>query len=321
MADEDVAVQDSPAPDSLPAADPPSDAPPDDSPTDPPADSPRYVEEMAKRGVDVSKYQNEEAFWEGMAAQSRLVGRKSEAEHVLADLHGRLGEDGLAALLNGQEPSKPETEPSAAPPTEYPITQADLDQWTIADQSGKLTEADARKWGRHLREANAYQLKLLRGEVPDQLRGAIESIVQERVNGFKEEHSKMTAAERTKQREQERQAAFHQEYGSELFADPQLGWRGPLTPLGQQVADAYANDPECTEMPEGAARLRAAYRFVAPKPTPAKTVPKPRKTAQHEPPAKGNAKQITRTEFWKKFPDAGPGEMEVWATEHGFRDD
>lgn len=320
-------------PSATPAPDP-TDPSPTPDPTDPsptpdphvesnpgPADNgdgtAQYIREMAARGVDVTKYTSEQAFWDGMAAQSSLVGRRSEAEAALAAIQERMGDDDFSALLAGQSLQKPEPTPPVVEPGEK-ITESTIARWKVLEQQGKLSETDARAWGEHVAKQEAVATALVNGEIPDTVKDSLLGLLKEEIETFKHETQKEQEERLAKTQEQGRLDEFHRAHEKELYLNPALGRNGGLTALGSQVEKLYAEDPSLQNMPHGSARLELAYRLAAPQPTKVPDPVTPPPTAKHTPGTNATQKQLTRTEYLKKFPKVDFATMCEYEEKYGF---
>lgn len=294
---------DLPEPDDSPTGDPPTDDVPPDEP-----EPLSLVEQLAARGFDVSKYQTEEAAIDGVAEALRLVGRRTEADRnrdaMLATLQEKLGDDGLAAVLEGKPPSLP-----VSAPAEDKITNERIEVWKAQEQAGVLSETDRARWLKQIQKQQGVANALANRELPEGLDAKIAEAVEKRLQEFTEKQTNEFQAEQTRWTEDNKRNEFYAQHGKELFIRPESGVEGELTALGQQVKQAYVNDPDLQDMPEGRNRLSIAYRLTAPAPTVAKTPLKASRAAQHDPATKGTPKKLSYDEYNKQYPNATLTEM------------
>ena len=127
--------------------------------------------------------------------------------------------------------------------------------------------------------------------------------MQSQVSDFKEQYTKASVTQRAQEAEQTKLSTFYDEHGSELFLNPDLGEDGGLTPLGVTVKQAFHNDPKLQSTTSSADRLELAYDRAAPQPLAAKAAPQPSRAAKHQPTTNATPKQMTRDEYWKKYPN------------------
>lgn len=296
--EDDLETPDPDPPDDLPSPDtPPDDSPADDSP-------PGLIDELRARGFDASKYKTDEAALDGLVDAARLAGRRTEADRQRDQLLGRLqekfGEDGLMAILEGKAPTAPPESNGKA----EKITAAQLAVWRAQDTAGKLSDADARKWSQRIIEQEQLVNSLVEGELPESVSRLLEEVVEKRIKDFQGQLSTETAREKAERLEETKLVDFYQQHGSEVFLDPELREEGGLTPLGREIKRAFFEDDDLQDIKSPARRLSAAYKLVAPKPTPVKAALKPSRAAKHEPATSGTPKQLTREQYWKKYPKA-----------------
>jgi len=302
-----------------PIQEPIDDSAPADSLPEPPSDDtpPSLLDRLAAQGVDVSKYQDEDAAITGIASAIQMLGRKTQdakrtAEELEA-LKTRLGDEGLARLLDGHAPDEPA--PNGKPEREI-ISAAQLAQWRTLYESNSLPEEDKRKFSQRLLELEAVANDIANGDVPASLMPMVDAMLEDRFEKFRQEHSQSTAAQQAEAAERQAAQEFWGEHSKEIFLDPEAGEDGGLTPLGQKIQKLYSSHPKLAKMPAGIDRLALAYELAAPSPTPVKEPQKAAPAAKHQPGTKAEPVKRDRKSFVAKY-GRNPSlhELAVWKGE------
>ncbi len=302
------------APDA-PVVEPSVDGLPPDAEPDSPAPEPGFLDKLAAQGIDVSKYQDEDAAIAGIASAVQMSGRKTQdfkrVSERLQMLEERLGEEGITRLIEGKSPDTPTNRP-----VRDIIPTSQLAHWQSLYDQGTLPDDDKSKFIQRTLQHQAVANDIANGDIPETLMPAIEALVADRLDLFKDEHSQATAAESAKQAAATAEQEFWGRHAKELLLDPEAGPDSGYTPLGQKVAKLYYNDPELAGAPEGIARLALAYRLAAPQSTPAKPSPKVPPTAKHDAGTKATPVKRDRNSFIEKYGRAPKlRELAVWKGE------
>ncbi len=298
-------VEGDPAP---PVADPP----PADPPADPPAPDPAaeeatgksFTEALSLRGVDMSKYQDEDAAADGVAETIRTIGSRTkqdrERDGTLSAILEHFGEEGVAALTEGKPPAV-QPEPATQQAADY-VSDDQIAVWRSQNAEGKLSDTDAAKWRTHTLKQERIVNAMVNDELPDSLKTLVSTVIDDRLKDFSANTSQEAKAQQAANQEEKKRATFYEKHGDELFLDPKRGADGGLTPLGQKVATAYSDTPELQSTPLGADRLALAYMQVAEPQTPVKPPTKTSRAAKHDPATTGTPKNVPKADWFKTFP-------------------
>ena len=290
---------------------------PDDSEAEDPPDPLALAREIdAMEGLNLStKYKTDREALRGLAEAHRLAGRRNEGDRRYQALREKYGEDRLSEIETGEVELPKESVPAkAAPPL---ITADQYFLWQAQDAAGQLSDSDRAKMNECSRrvQADAISLSAAGGVagVQEQIRALIDERLADGLKTVTTSHAESVAAQKSEEAEYASRATFYEKHGAELFVDPKKGSDGGLTPFGQAVADIYANDPDLKDDPEGAKRLRSAYKYARADQPPPKAPLKPSRAAKHEPASAAVSKEVDQyaamVKYKKENPNATGGEI------------
>ncbi len=275
-----------PAPDPSPDPDPTPEPMPDPSPEpDPePSQGEQFFQTLDAYGIGRDLRQkfgdNAAAAFQSLIEGYKLVGQKNEEAALAKKLKERLGEDGVQALLNGQQPGTPESLEKLPREVFDALIKA-------ASQPGAPEEVVA------LAEKARAQMYDSQGTVPREVQETIASLKHE-VDSLKTalQEGRQTNAVDT----------FYASHRAEL-ENP----NGELTELGKSFAHEFRTNEECTDLDQGdPKRYRLAYKFAKFKIPKAKGTRPVKDTAKSEPSTA--APTLDETQMDKIFGEIDPND-------------